>query len=1197
MKINLLINIDDFGISLKRDEAIYELLSTSKVKSASIMVNTATFNLSTKYRIFKLVENENNNISFGLHLNLTESYALTYNKDKYKELIESNKICFYSENGKMLGKKDFHSLVKLGKLDLGLIKEEIISQIQYFHTTLGFYPSHIDGHQHVHVIPDIANILSEIMSLFCIWKTRIPREFKYTKNSKNLVNHESVNNDFYDTIFENCDLAQDIYFNRSIDFCEYFLGIESMGKNLNYDKILSKVFEIKRIEEFKNNTECNEVIVELMVHPGLSVKDNERSFEVLYENEIESKTEVEKLIFEISKKEELKNRVKKLLFWDTWDSSEEREYEYTEVNKLVKQIADSKDFLDNKYADVQVINYFKLNNINKARRSTNDDVKNKINFKKSNILIIGEFTYGTGNNITANRIKKLIFSQYNILLKNINPYNNSLKDIEKQENENDKNSKIKSNENSDKLGYKNSLVSYLLNIFIEEYTSFKPSLVLGINLYRSGLMLNKIHGLKEDLILWNDYNSTNKEYNNLTMKLLNDIEIAPYSLLLAGTDANIFLEREYERKVILKNTKNAYSILSLNNSMLRKIKSALENDDENKAFQNSKIFKVIPQSVSIYNKELDKTESKYFLYNYIYTNYNISLDESNIITIFPSGIRKVKDPLFLVNQFKRIMKSNSKHIFMLVGAVLDKELYKKLKEEITDVFLNKQFFIINQIPSEDFIRLMQASDLMINSSINEGQSNCIMESMLMKIPVLARANEGNCDLICGNTEYESNKYCNKINTINNKSLIPVESDITDKVGFLFGNESEFYDSYFKILNKRIRTSSSSCKCSNDRKIIKTNGSEYYFNEYDDEIRNVIDNAHINILNNYSEGKERESYIEVFNKIIEISNKDVDFNFFSNKNISKKTDNYSFDSLFEESLNSVKIISPTVHPFSNENNDLFEKGIMNYLNDNFSEDSIIENNNKLKIIDIGCGYGVFSIIFIDSFFKHIYNNFNRYKDKISKRSQNAVNTIIIEELVLLDIDQFCIINSERNIRNYQKAINQYFSNDNELNIRISIEKITYIKSNLLDSLLTFDSAKYKNYFDFVLVNLPQSPSRKPMRADKYGGTTGSELYEKLFNQVGLIMKENSKLFYLLISICNNKYLESVLNKNNLNEKVLYTQSRTLNPEELEKIQKGLFDYWLELRDMKKAEFDVNFSTKEILYQVYLKLVEFSNNKDI
>ena len=54
------------------------------------------------------------------------------------------------------------------------IKEETEDQLQWFVDNVGLLPTHIDGHQHVHVIPQVCEILAKVMKKFGIHWTRIP---------------------------------------------------------------------------------------------------------------------------------------------------------------------------------------------------------------------------------------------------------------------------------------------------------------------------------------------------------------------------------------------------------------------------------------------------------------------------------------------------------------------------------------------------------------------------------------------------------------------------------------------------------------------------------------------------------------------------------------------------------------------------------------------------------------------------------------------------------------------------------------------------------------------------------------------------------------------------------------------------------------------------------------------------------------
>ncbi len=110
---------------------------------------------------------------------------------------------------------------------------------------------------------------------------------------------------------------------------------------------------------------------------------------------------------------------------------------------------------------------------------------------KLNILILGDLTYGTGNSITAKRLKKIFnglgYNTYLFNVKYLNTFENT-KDVEVM-----------------------SLINFIL--------SKKIHLIVGINLWRAGRI---IHSLKK---------STQKE-------IFIDLK---YLIILSGTDANIFI--------------------------------------------------------------------------------------------------------------------------------------------------------------------------------------------------------------------------------------------------------------------------------------------------------------------------------------------------------------------------------------------------------------------------------------------------------------------------------------------------------------------------------------------------------------------------------------------------------------------------------------------------------------------------------
>ena len=56
------------------------------------------------------------------------------------------------------------------------VKQEIQTQLEWFIDKVGSLPTHIDGHQHIHVIPQVCDVLAALMKNYGINWTRIPVE-------------------------------------------------------------------------------------------------------------------------------------------------------------------------------------------------------------------------------------------------------------------------------------------------------------------------------------------------------------------------------------------------------------------------------------------------------------------------------------------------------------------------------------------------------------------------------------------------------------------------------------------------------------------------------------------------------------------------------------------------------------------------------------------------------------------------------------------------------------------------------------------------------------------------------------------------------------------------------------------------------------------------------------------------------------
>lgn len=139
----LILNADDFGISPGASKGILNLVALGRLSAYSLMVNC---NHWREYR--NDIESSRTKVSVGLHLNLTEGSGI--------EPIRLNGIS-----------KDLPNCAKLiaqclsRQVDIDWLRREISSQFDLFENTLGITPDHIDGHQHVHMLPVVRQVLTQ----------------------------------------------------------------------------------------------------------------------------------------------------------------------------------------------------------------------------------------------------------------------------------------------------------------------------------------------------------------------------------------------------------------------------------------------------------------------------------------------------------------------------------------------------------------------------------------------------------------------------------------------------------------------------------------------------------------------------------------------------------------------------------------------------------------------------------------------------------------------------------------------------------------------------------------------------------------------------------------------------------------------------------------------------------------------------
>lgn len=154
----LIINADDFGISHGVNVGIIEAAEAGVVTSASMIVNLPDFAdaLDRARSCPKL--------SLGLHLNLTAGRPLT-----------SVPSLTRRRTGEFYPLPVLVARASFGLLDLSDIARECLAQIDRM-IEVGFSPTHLDSHRHVHAHPAISATVTRVAASRGILQVRVPCE-------------------------------------------------------------------------------------------------------------------------------------------------------------------------------------------------------------------------------------------------------------------------------------------------------------------------------------------------------------------------------------------------------------------------------------------------------------------------------------------------------------------------------------------------------------------------------------------------------------------------------------------------------------------------------------------------------------------------------------------------------------------------------------------------------------------------------------------------------------------------------------------------------------------------------------------------------------------------------------------------------------------------------------------------------------
>lgn len=158
----LIVNADDFGLHTQINKGIIKGFQEGFITSTSLMCSAPAFAEAVELAL------ANPGLGVGIHLTLVGGVAPAAAPDKVRSLLD--------EQGKFLPDYvAFASRFYRGGIKMSELETELCVQIERGLAT-GIKITHIDSHQHIHVLPIISDLVVKLCYKYNIRKIRNPHE-------------------------------------------------------------------------------------------------------------------------------------------------------------------------------------------------------------------------------------------------------------------------------------------------------------------------------------------------------------------------------------------------------------------------------------------------------------------------------------------------------------------------------------------------------------------------------------------------------------------------------------------------------------------------------------------------------------------------------------------------------------------------------------------------------------------------------------------------------------------------------------------------------------------------------------------------------------------------------------------------------------------------------------------------------------
>lgn len=157
----IIVNCDDFGLDEQTNLAIAKGFRDGIVSSTSFLVNMPGFSHAQDLIGAGAVPQK----AIGMHFNLTQGMPLT------EEIKSIERFC---EEGRFHGRARDRFILSLSRFEANAVRNEFKAQLTKLYS-IGLFPSHIDGHHHIHTEWAIYKEIREVLLLHGPMRMRLSR--------------------------------------------------------------------------------------------------------------------------------------------------------------------------------------------------------------------------------------------------------------------------------------------------------------------------------------------------------------------------------------------------------------------------------------------------------------------------------------------------------------------------------------------------------------------------------------------------------------------------------------------------------------------------------------------------------------------------------------------------------------------------------------------------------------------------------------------------------------------------------------------------------------------------------------------------------------------------------------------------------------------------------------------------------------